>query len=641
MLGQINARGLVSQVTVQDSLLFVACGSWGAQIYSISDPANPRELGSMDAVINDLCVKDTFCYAVGGDALRVYNVASASDPRLVGSIQDSGDLVVVANGYAFSAGRSVMNIYNVTDPAHPTWANSRGGPCYALAVRRSLLFCSSVQPDDMTVLNISDPLNLTQVSQVAGYGGEGLYVDETYAYLSCTYEHHGLFVVDISDSSHPVMHDSIDPEGLQELEPYVPSSNSYGYLADHHGGLVTLDLHDPDSISEAWSGYKAHSAVDISIDGQRAYIANDLSGLQIVDVADPTNPVSLGIFDTVGTRQTFTTQARDSFAFIGWWGNNRRFLRVLNVTDPTSPMFAAEESCFNPPQDIILKDTFIYAAEPYEFEVFNVARPREPVRMGICESTDGNLFGLAVQDSFAYEASQYGMWIINVARPDSPFVVSSGIGLNAAGIAVRDTFVYLPYVYDTLLTYSVANPAQPRLLSSVKAGIWPSDIALGGSRGYVALNGAEGVETFDLTNPVLPVSRGQTSAPFAVREVRYSSGFVYAAMWDAGVAVYETTALGVQEQPTARHKPQGLHVYPDVTYGHVRFIAGTVTQATSIDVYDISGRRAVEARVLADTKGGVIEGEIDLSALAAGLYIVRVGSEGADFTAKVVKADRR
>jgi hypothetical protein len=329
MLGQINARSLVSQVVVRDSLLFVACGSWGAQIYSVSDPANPRELGSMDAVINDLCVKDTLCYAVGGDGLRIYNVASASEPRLVGAVQDSGDLVNVANGYAFSAGRWVMNVHNVTDPTHPSWANSRGGPCYAMAVRRNLLFCSSVQPDNMTVLNISNPLNITQVSEVDGYGGDGLFVDDSYAYLPCDYERSGLFVIDVGDSSRPVMHDSIDPEGLQELDPYVPSPNSYGYLADYQGGLVTLDLHDPDSISEAWSGYKAHSAVDVSIDGQRAYIANDLSGLQIIDVADPTNPVLLGTFDTIGTRQTYTTQARDSFAFIGWWGNNRRFLRVL------------------------------------------------------------------------------------------------------------------------------------------------------------------------------------------------------------------------------------------------------------------------------------------------------------------------
>jgi len=46
MVGQIAARGLVYQLVVQDSLLFVACGNWGAQVYSVGDPANPRELGS-------------------------------------------------------------------------------------------------------------------------------------------------------------------------------------------------------------------------------------------------------------------------------------------------------------------------------------------------------------------------------------------------------------------------------------------------------------------------------------------------------------------------------------------------------------------------------------------------------------------
>jgi hypothetical protein len=413
----------------------------------------------------------------------------------------------------------------------------------------------------------------------------------------------------------------------------------YGYLADAHGGLVTLDLRSVDSISEAWSGYKADKAIDIHIDGHLAYIADDLSGLQIVDVSDPERPSLVGLFDVVGTRETYTAEARDSFAFIGWWGSNRRFLRVLDVTDATSPLFAAEESCRNPPQDMVLHDSLLYCAEINQFQVFNVAQPREPVLVGSCASTDGNFFGLAVHDSFAYEASLYGMWVINVARPDSPFVVSSGVGRNAAGVAARDTFVYLPYVYDTLLTYSVASPAQPRLLTSVKTGVWPSDIALGGSRGYIALNGGDGVETFDLSNPASPVSRGRTSAPYAVRRVCYGNGLVHAAMWEAGVAVYETTALGVQEQPAVRQYPRGLRVFPHVTHGDLRFIAGRTTQASDIGVYDVSGRRMTGVSVLANMKGGVVEGEIDLSALSAGIYIVRFCSKEADFTAKVVKAD--
>jgi hypothetical protein len=102
MLGQIVARGLVSQVVVQDSLLFVACGNWGAQIYSVSDPANPRELGSMDAVIGDVCVQDTFCYAVGGGSFRIYGVADPTRPVQVGAIRDSGDLLGVCRRTGYS-----------------------------------------------------------------------------------------------------------------------------------------------------------------------------------------------------------------------------------------------------------------------------------------------------------------------------------------------------------------------------------------------------------------------------------------------------------------------------------------------------------------------------------------------------------
>jgi hypothetical protein len=131
MLGQINARGLVSQVVVQDSLLFVACGSWGAQIYSVSDPANPREFGSMDAVIGDLYVKDTFCYTAGEDSFRIHNFANPAKPTQVGAVRDSGDGIVEANGYAYvgcgSSGAG-LNIYDVRNPHSPTRINTLGKP---------------------------------------------------------------------------------------------------------------------------------------------------------------------------------------------------------------------------------------------------------------------------------------------------------------------------------------------------------------------------------------------------------------------------------------------------------------------------------------------------------------------------------
>jgi hypothetical protein len=623
MLGQIIARSLVSQVVVQDSLLFVACGSWGAQLYSVANPASPRELGPMDAVIGDLCVKDTFCYTVGGGSFRIYNCADPTQPTQVGAASDGGDVIAEADGYVYVGGSSGtgLNVYDVHNPASPTLVNALGGVQLAMFTRGHLLMCVSEQPAYFSIRDVSDPHSIHEVGRIDGYGGLALFADDKYAYLSCSYEHDGLFVVDISDSSHPQLRDSINPEGIAEWDSYVPHTPGYGYLADYHGGLVTLDLHDPDSISEAWSGYKAHSAVDVSIDGQRAYIANDLSGLQIVDVANPTNPVSLGIFDTVGARQAFTTQARDSFAFVGWWGDKRRFLRVLNVTDPTSPMFAAEESCFNPPQDMVLKDTFIYTAEPYEFEVFNVARPREPERVGICESTDGVLYGLAVQDTFAYEVSQSGMWVINVARPDSPFVVSSNVGRNAGGIAVRDTFVYLPTVSDTLWVYSVANPASPRVVGFAPLLTISTDVALGETTAAVATS--QGLELFSLRNPAQPTRLGSVVAPFVVRRVVYGRPYYYAAMWDAGVAIYNAESLGLQEQAASVLRPAGLRVYPNPVRNRCLVSLGTA-EAAEVRLRDVAGRVVPAVAVQTETRQRL---SLDLSKLAAGVYFVEVGRD--------------
>jgi hypothetical protein len=626
MLGQINARGLVSQVVIQDSLLFVACGSWGAQIYSVADPVNPRELGSMDAVIGDVCVKDTFCYAVGGDSLRIYNVSSPNMPSLAGAISDSGDLVVVANGYAFSAGRWVMNIYNVADPVHPTWANSRGGPAYAMFIRRNLLFCSSVQPDNMTVLNISNPLNITQVSQVAGYGGEGLYVDDSCAYMSCTYEHHGLFVVDMSDSSRPVMHDSIDPEGAEEWEPYVPRSPGYGYLADAHGGLVTVDVHNVDSISEVWSGYKADQAVDIHVDGGLAYIANNLSGLQLVDVADPTTPVSLGIVDFVGAKITSTATTRDSFAFIAMTGiTGRRYLRVVDVLDPTNPQIVAQESCYNPPQDYVLRDSLLYAAEENQFQIFNVARPREPERVGSCA---GDGVAVVVQDSFAYTAAG-AIRITNVARPDSPFVVGT-IWRASRNLQVLDTI--LVCAPGPVMWYNVARPASPTVIDSIDLGHSVYGLTAVDSVVYASTTGGflYAISIADLHQPRILC---RTTLPYYIADrIVYSAPYLYLACEVAGVCVMETTSVGIAEATWQSTRPRALAIAPNPTTGS-SVMTGLDGPRAEIRVRDVSGRIvSAEQKYVCGPRC-----KLDLASLRPGVYFVEVTSDGRRSSVKLIK----
>jgi len=285
------------------------------------------------------------------------------------------------------------------------------------------------------------------------------------------------------------------------------------------------------------------------------------------------------------------------------------------------------------PAEMVLRDTLLYLAGLLRFNVVNVARPRQPKLVGSCVTMDGTEFGLAVQDSLAYVMSGW-LQVVNVARPDSPFLVSTTKG-GATGIAVRDTFAYIPYANDTLWTFSITNPANPRLLSAEPTSVWPKDVALAESMLFVGTVDNH-IDIFELGNPAKPVRVGRVTAVSDVNRLWYADGKLYAAIWDAGVAVYETTSVAICE-PGAPHRLRpALTVSPSISTGTVRFAVNGVAQGSDISVFTISGMRLKNAPVRAELKGGLIQGEIDFVGQPAGVYIIRISKEGTNITAKVV-----
>ena len=636
-LGQIAARGLVSQLVVRDTLLFVACGNWGAHIYSVSDPANPQELGSVDAVALDVCVRDTLCFTVGGDSLRIYNVANPHLPVQLSAARDSGELVVVSGTHVYAAWDG-MNVYDVSNPLSPSRVNTRGGQYLTLFLRDTLLFCSSIQPSYFAILNISDPLNIQQIGYISGHGGIGLYADDYFAYLSCSYDFEGIFVIDITNPSNPQLRGGYNPEGSSNYDPYVPSPLSFGYVASEFGGLVVLDLHNPNTPAFASSDFQAHEAVNVSVNGSLAYVSEFEAGLRVLDVSDPTQPTTLGIYDTIAVLDVKSAVARDSFAFITYWGDRRRFLRVLDVSNPAAPVFAAEESCRNPPEDIVLRDSFLYCAEVNQFQIFNVARPRQPVLVGSCVIGDMNSCGLALSDSFACVAGTLaGLQVINVARPSSPFLVSSNPDSRASawGVAVRDTLVFVPSFYETLWVFSSANPESLRLLGgcSMGSGFHGYDVALSDdSLAFVATS--QGIVLMDVSDPAAPRRLGACTTPYDARRVYYERPYVYAACYNAGVCVLETTAVAVaEERPDGETRAavgmRGSVVRDELVIELPAPDGGDVM----LSAYDIGGR-CVETSVL---RGQGQEVRYSFVRLPAGVYVVRVRCSGQTQSFKVVK----
>jgi hypothetical protein len=652
LLSDINAEGLMCRVKVVDTLLYVGSRK-GLEVYNIANEQNPVRLSWTPMPLNDFALRDSLAYTIGGyytdsggdDSFRIYNVSNPASPVFRGACCDSGYLVSVSGNTAFIGDRWGLYVIDVTSPTSPHRIASWGTDIEQVEARGHLCYVTtgSSEPGDITfhILDVTVPSLPYQIGSLDSVGGNDVCLIDTLVYGAGETYLDKMTIVSVADSTRPRLIGSAGRPGYGE-GVWASGLAQVAFVGAHFAGVQIYDTRSTTAPVRDTFILNASMAMDVCIDNGKAYVADEECGLKILDVSNPKKPTTLGSCDSTFGEVPYTTSvvARDSFAFADWYGVQVPFFRVVDVSDPSRPMLLGGVDVFSFPEAMVLRDSFVYVAEKLRFQIVNVARPREPVLVGSCVSNDGVEFGLAIQDTLAYVAGGPTLQVISVADPSSPYIAGEG-GRPSEGIAVRDSFAYIPYPYDTLFVYSVADPTSFRMLSAVPASVWPWDVVLGESKLYAGSCADWCIDVFDLSNPGQPVRVGRASAPNGLRRLRYVDGHLYATMWEAGVAVYETTSVGIQEKPGLSDKPAGLRVWPSLVRDEVRFEVVAAARATFIAVFDISGTRLKNVPLRVNMKGGAASGVIDLAGLSAGVYVVRVESAGKSFTAKVVKANRR
>jgi hypothetical protein len=611
LITELQLDYLALQARVRDSVLVT--GRNGIDLWSIADPARPRHLSHIPRFVSDFDVVDTLLYFVSTDTFNVYNIARPDDPVRLGFCRDSGYVVTATHNTAVLLTRDFLTFIDVSDPTAPYRAGTYGGWPLAAAARGNLLcatFSDPSRPEEswFDAMDISNPASPRRLARLDGVSGIDMALDGSYAFTP-------MRIVNIADSTRPYLVGEVGLRGhLWGIWPDF--SRGQCYVASDWAGMQLVDISDPGNPRLDTAILQADMAIDMWKDGDRVYVANYRDGLKVLDVSVPESPVELGGLMEDGS-WCEAAVARDSFAFVGWWP--RPTFRTILVSDPANPQEVAGFSVPSKPEDLVLRDTLVFGVGRMRFYVVNVARPREPVLVGSCNIQDG-VWGLVVQDTLAYVAG-VSLYIVNVADPASPFVVSTS-GKPSIGVAVRDTFAYVPS-FDTLYVYTVADPSQPRVLSMTATGrAW--DVVLGDSLLFIGTT--EGVEAYDVRNPVEPRKVGEVGAPYSNRRLWYSDGHLYAALWDAGVAIYETTAAGITEQRSgAGNGRSRIRVVPSLARSRIRLMGAA--KALRVAVYDAAGR-AIAAEVTGKEDGYI---ELNVAGLVPGIYFVEaVDANGAE-----------
>ncbi|MBM3330448.1 T9SS type A sorting domain-containing protein [candidate division WOR-3 bacterium] len=623
LLSDINAEGLMCRVKVAGTLLYVGSRK-GLEIYNIADEQNPMRLSWTPLPLNDFALQDSLVYTISGyysdggddDSFRIYNVSNPANPVFRGACRDSGYLVSVAGNTAFIGDRWGLYVIDVTNPASPHRIGSWGSAIEQVEVRGHLCYVTTFNPNvpgDITfhVLDVAVPSLPYQIGSLDSAGGNDVFLVDTLAFGAGESDFNRMTIVSIADSTRPRLLGSAGRPGWG-YGVWTNGLAQTAFVGSHWTGLQIYDIGNTSLPVRDTFLLDADQALDVYIDNDRAYVANQMSGLKILDVTDPARPTTAGSYDTAGQRPFMSSVvARDSLAFVDWYAVP--VFRVMEVSDPSRPLMLGGVDVFNPPEDMVLRDSFVYCAEMNRFQIVNVARPREPVLVGSC-NTQEQAYGLCVADSLAYVAN-YPFAIINVKQPSNPSVVGT-ISRGAWNGTVRDTFLFLSS--GSILVYSVADPSQPRLLDSLSVGAITFWVEAVGSLLYT--NNTDGVRVVDASDVHNMRVRGYATLPYSVGRLSYASPHLYVACGEAGVCIFESTQVAVSEERHAVPRGGGLFVKPNPARG-VALLLGAQGLSYPVVVRDVAGRVVPRAVASHETNGGLT---LDLTGVPPGVYFVEV-----------------
>lgn len=365
LLGQIAINGYPVKVVVQGNYAFVASSTTnpggGLRIIDVSDPTNPQEVSSypgyadfvavnetfamisggskseildinnivspqlagsvlLPGWVNNLCVKDNLGFT-GSNGFRVFDLADKSNPVQIGYHETQGDLVAVSGNLAVYIPKSMgasnpVNVMDITDPTNPSKRGHYMSPVmtYDINIKNHYAFIACWW-DGFRVVDFSNPDNPTLKAHKLGwYTGAVPGVDYCFA-QALDIEGNFLYVIDYmpfedQDTRGIYIFDISNPENPVFIKRFaeinskcndISVEGNYAYLADGLGGVEVVNVADPNNPFIAGYVYTPDGSTAIEAKGNYAYVANYiLGGVQMVDISFPANPLISGYYKPSG-----------------------------------------------------------------------------------------------------------------------------------------------------------------------------------------------------------------------------------------------------------------------------------------------------------------------------------------------------
>jgi hypothetical protein len=403
-------------------------------VLDISNPASPTRIGESEllpGLVMGLAVEGSYAYVTTAfSGLNIFDIAQPANPILVSQVAPENPgcgPLVVEDGIAYVAcNPSGLFVVDVYDPLSPKILSSDSirGTMISIAVLNNFVYLVDVSKG-IVIVDSSDPGNPQQVGFFEDKSIPSLGSAFTQAINSCQGDlclavaNHGFVILDLTDPINPTIKASI----TQFWPSGILSRGQFAFLVDDLEGVRIFDISNPSQPQQvglmptAVGGFEFTvqelTERGISIADDFLYIPDQAFGLTTVDLRNPTQPVRVGQYMTPVPDWMMSINVVGNYAYAV---SRYAGLRVLDVTDTENiaETYYDDERKFLTSQvplavDVIGNYAFI-ADGNYPLHTYDISNPSQPVEVGVVDggpAWDG-AFDLAITGDIAYLSGSAG-----------------------------------------------------------------------------------------------------------------------------------------------------------------------------------------------------------------------------------------
>jgi hypothetical protein len=363
------------------------------------------------------------------------------------------------------------HILSLSNPAHPNHLQTMNfGQEYIFEISAYQQYIYLGMSSGANIYDISNPLNpqLVRIDSTSGFNSL-LALNDTVAFTGW---HNGIKTFNLSNPVYPVQmgyaNISDDPYSFYNFGDtcFATTIDFYGDNASKFNIIDFTDPYFPSIIGEHWTaGY----SYDVQIAGDYAYIANGTSGLKIVDISNPEEPVILD--NEIGTgAKDILIQGNRLYLLRG-----RGRFEIYDISIPDQAVLLGfNNDNINIAYNIFADGDYAYVTKmPYNnayagfLSIYDLSDPSNPAPTYSIENLHWPRY-VIMDNGYAYISCYDDLKIYNVSNLDSiTFVSSYQYGNQGYQLSIDYPYLYMASSYTALEILNIEDPANPYIKSRI------------------------------------------------------------------------------------------------------------------------------------------------------------------------------